>query len=168
MNLYNIDADLQQLENELVEAGGEISEEMDARLNEILDSREDKVDGYIAVIRSQIALAEGFKKEASWFTAKQKSRENVALRLKERLYESMQARNETELKGVLGRVTIEGNGGQVPIVPLYEKPEDLPERFQKVTITADNDAIRKALEHGGDNVALYAELGMRGTHLAIR
>ena len=168
MNLYNIDADLQQLENELVEAGGEISEEMDARLNEILDSREDKVDGYIAVIRSQIALAEGFKKEASWFTAKQKSRENVALRLKERLYESMQARNETELKGVLGRVAIEGNGGQAPIVALYEKPEYLPKRFQKVTITADNDAIRKALERGGDNVALYAELGMRGTHLANR
>ena len=168
MNLYNIDADLQQLENELVEAGGEISEEMDARLNEILDSREDKVDGYIAVIRSQIALAEGFKKEASWFTAKQKSRENVASRLKERLYESMQARNETELKGVLGRVAIEGNGGKIPIV-LKVKPEDLPPLYQSFVITANLDRIRADIESGAPELVHdYAELGMRGTHLAIR
>ena len=101
-NLYNIDADLAALEDLLIESGGEITDELDDRLNKILDSRANKVDGYIAIIRSNNALAEGFKTEAAWYTAQRRARENVALRRKDGLYESMEARNATEPKGGIG------------------------------------------------------------------
>ena len=165
MNLFEIDSALAELENELVEAGGEISEEMDAKLNDLLDSREDKVDGYIAVIRSQKALAAAFKLEEDRLKQNRTARENVAKRLTERLYESMNERGEKELVGRLGKAKVQANGGKAPIVLLRE-PEDIPIEYQRVTITADLDAIRDDLETGAPNMG-FAEFAERGTHLRI-
>jgi hypothetical protein len=48
----------------------------------------------------------------------------------------------------------------------YINAEDLPQEFQKVTISANNDAIREALE-SGEQLG-WARIGERGEHINIK
>lgn len=166
MNLYQIDAELAEIEQAIIDAGGEVTEETEAKLHEILDSREDKVDGYIAVIKSNLAIAKAFKVEEDRLKANRTARENTAKRLKERLYESMRQHGDTELVGNLGKAKIQNNGGKVPVEVLADV-DSLPERFQRVTVDADMDAIRDALESQDESVLQFAQMGEKGTHLRI-
>ena len=64
MTLYQIDDELLTLIQSIQDAGGEVTDEQNARLDALLDAREDKADGYIAIIRQMQAEADAYKAEA--------------------------------------------------------------------------------------------------------
>ena len=67
--LYAIDAELAELERALIEAEGEITEDVNERFDDLLQMREDKVGGYVAVIRRLETSAEAYGGEAKRLTA---------------------------------------------------------------------------------------------------
>jgi hypothetical protein len=60
-------------------------------------------------------------------------------------------------------------GGKAPLI-LDTAPENMPERFQKISIEADTDAIRGYLEnHRDDDIDFpWAHIGERSEFLSIR
>lgn len=163
--LYDIDADLREIEDALWESGGDIDDEIDDRYATLLDAREDKVDGYYALIRTFSAEAEKFSAEEERMAGKRKAAENAARRLKDRLLASMQARGERELAGRLGKVKVQKAGTRP--VELLVDPDDLPERFRRVTVATDSRALAAALKGGDAEAQAVARLGEATEYLRL-
>ena len=165
LSLYQLDDQLAEIEDALIAAGGEIDEDTDARLGELLDQREDKVDGYIALIRTYDATAAGFKEEETRIVANRRAAENASKRLKERLLDSMQKRGESELRGRLGKAKVQRSGSR-PVYVLVDVDE-LPEEFVRRTAAPDLSAIKDALREGSADMTQIAELGPASEYVRI-
>lgn len=80
----------------------------------------------------------------------------------------MELTGKTKFKTDLFSFNIAKNGGKAPLVinEEYKDAGKLPERFQKMEIKADTDAIREALDAGEQ--LEFAAYGERGKSLRIR
>ena len=156
MTLYDIDDELLALIESIEDAGGEVTDDQETRLHALLDAREDKADGYIAVIRELDARAKAFADEAARLNSHAKSTGSKRDRLKARLLESMQRRGEEVIEGRLGKVRVQFSGSASVVV--LADPEDLPERFQRVTVAADKTALKAALAEQDPEAVRVAEL----------
>src|SRR5690606_10052622 len=83
--LYEIDAELEALEAALLDAGGEITDDLEATYHDLLDMRAEKVAGYVAVIRRLELSADAYDAEVKRLTAHRNAMRSSAQRLKERL-----------------------------------------------------------------------------------
>lgn len=165
MRLYDLTADLAALMDRLYESGGEISPEVEADLAALLDARADKARDYIAVIRQAEASAAAVRFEVERLTARLRAYETTARNLKSRLQASMEDTDTTRIETSLGVVRLQRNPDQcVVTVPL----ESLPERFQRVSITANVTALRDALKAGDPEAVAVATMEQRGYHLRIQ
>ncbi|MAQ92650.1 MAG: hypothetical protein CMM84_03840 [Rhodothermaceae bacterium] len=156
MTLYQIDDELLTLIQSIQDAGGEVTDEQNARLDALLDAREDKADGYIAIIRQMQAEADAYKAEADRLDGLRRAATNKADRLKSRLLDSMQRKGEDVLTGRLGKVRVQHSGSAS--VVLLADPEDLPARFQRVTVAADKTALKAALAEQDPEAVRVAEI----------
>ena len=153
--LYAIDDELAQLEIALIEAGGEITEEVNERFDELLQMREEKVAGYVAVIRRLETSAEAYASEAKRLSTNARAMQNSADRLKQRLLEAMMTRGHQEYETPLGRVrTYEGSSRSVTILV---DPDELPDRFKRVTVSPDKRALADALKSQDGEAVRLAE-----------
>ena len=157
LNLYQIDSDLQLIEAALVDAGGEIDEDLDARYNELLDKRDDKYRSYVAVIRRLEASAEAVKEERQRLQDNERALAASAKRLKDRLCQSMIAAGEDLVETPLGKLRVQ-TASSAPLELLVE-PERLPQHFQRVSISADAAALKHAIEEGDPGAMAVARLG---------
>ena len=144
LSLYAIDAELSALEDDLLAAGGEITEEIESRHNDLLDLRDGKVEGYLRVIRRFEATAEAIKAERQRLQEAERHMANAAQSLKDRLARSMHERGEHEHLTSLGRVKLQQSG--TPPVELLVEPDDLPDAFVRVRRSPDLSALREALQ----------------------
>ncbi|MBE2187272.1 MAG: siphovirus Gp157 family protein [Rhodothermales bacterium] len=153
--LYEIDRELHELESALIEAGGEITEEVDERFNDLLQMRAEKVAGYVAVIRRLETSADAYASEAQRLSSNARAMQNSADRLKQRLLEAMLARGDQEYDTPLGRIrTYEGSSRSVTVLV---DPEDLPDRFKRVTVVPDKRALADALKSLDPDAVRLAE-----------
>lgn len=143
LTLYDLDRDLLDLEGSLLEAGGEITEELEARYHDLLDLREDKVEGYVRVIRRLEATAEAVKAERQRLQEAERGLARAAQSLKDRLARSMRERGDGEYLTALGRVKLQQAG--TPPVELLVEADALPEHFVRIKRSADLTALREAL-----------------------
>lgn len=155
LSLYTIDADLLALEDALVAAGGEITDEIEAEHNHLLDVRDRKVEGYLRVIRRLETTAEAIKAERQRLQEAERSMAKAAQSLKDRLASSMQQHGDSEYLTSLGRVKLQ-RSGTVPVELLVDV-DGLPDSYVRVKRTPDLTAIREALESSDD--AERAEAG---------
>lgn len=165
LSLYQLDDQLAEIEDALLDAGGEIDDDLDAKLDELLDARDDKVDGYIAIIRTYEATATAFKEEEQRLAANRRAAENAAKRLKARLLDSMRQHGETEIKGRLGKAKVQRSGTR-PVVVLCDL-EDLPEDLVRRTAAPDLAAIKDALKEGTADMTQIAEFGPASEYVRI-
>lgn len=152
LSLYALDDELQQLEQELLAAGGEVDEETDARHSALLDARDDKVEAYLALIRRFETTAEAIKAERQRLQDAERTMTNAAKRLKDRLCASMQTRGETEHLTRLGKVRVQ-QASRRPVELLVEA-EALPEAYRRVRTDADLSALADDL--GSEDPAVRA------------
>ena len=153
--LYEIDSELTQLESALIEAGGEITDEVNERFDDLLQMREEKVAGYVAVIRRLETSAEAYASEAKRLSGGARTMQNSADRLKQRLLDAMTARGDQEYETPLGRVrTYPGSARSVTVLV---DPDDLPDRFKRVTVAPDKRALADALKAHDPDVIRLAE-----------
>ena len=144
LSLYAIDAELRALEDDLLEAGGEITEAIEDRHDTLLDLRDGKVEGYLRVIRRLETTAEAIKTERQRLQQAERHMANAAQSLKDRLARSMQERGEDEYLTSLGRVKLQ-QSGTLPVELLIE-PDALPDSFVRTKRSPDLTALREALE----------------------
>lgn len=156
LSLYTIDRDLEQLEAELIESGGEVDDDTEARHNDLLDAREDKWRAYTAVIRRLEASREAVKEERQRLQTNERALDNAARRMKARLVESMGRAGIETAETPLGKLRVQEAPKRSLNVLL--PVEDLPARFVRTTVAPDNAALRDALEAGDAEALDAAEL----------
>lgn len=144
--LYDLDTDLALLEDMLLEAGGEITPELEDDLDALLDAREDKIENYIKIIRGLESSARATKDEAKRLTDNARVQQNAVDQLKARLQASMQARGETKHKTALGTVSLRK---KPPKVKVLVEVDELPDEYVRVADPQpDKRALSDALKAG--------------------
>lgn len=161
--LYHLTNDLNQFVMEIVEAGGEISPEMEERWQELLQGLQFKGAGVYRAIRNLEKELEGIKKERTRLQDLERVTERSMTRLKERMMGAMMAAEKTELKTDIGTIRVQKSP---PKLELLVAPEELPERFQRVTISANNSALSQAIKDGDEEAKQYGVL-TEGYHLRL-
>ena len=115
-------------------------------LDTLYDAKESKRQGYVHVIKNSLASAENHKGVAEDFEARAKAHTNLAKKLKNRLLFDMQENDEQAAPA--GDFKIARQRNSQPSVVLSIQAEDLPAEFQKVTVDADKDALKFAINAG--------------------
>lgn len=137
---------------------------------ELLDGDiEAKADQIAYIIRELDSDEEMLKKEEQRLRTKRESIVRNRQRLKENLMEAMRLTGKEKFKTKLNSFGIRKAGGKIPLI-LDTAPENMPERFQKISIEADTDAIRDyLLNKNNEGIDFpYAHIGQRSEFLCIR
>lgn len=162
MNLYELTGAYKALETAI--ALNPDVDEFKEELAKIEDDIETKADNYAKLIRNLEGDVEAINTELNRLQGAKQTKVNAINRLKENLMESMKQTKKIKFKTELFSFNVQKNGGVQPL-ELTVKPEELPTEFQKVTIEADNKALREYINETGD--LSYAVLKERGESLRI-
>lgn len=106
MTLFDLSAQMARIEDELYEAGGELTPELEREMTETQESLMAKVDGYNALYRKLGAVAASAKSEADRLSKIRKTAENAQKRLKERLLWNMNQFDMDKLEGRLCKMSV--------------------------------------------------------------
>ncbi|MBV9388075.1 MAG: siphovirus Gp157 family protein [Chroococcidiopsidaceae cyanobacterium CP_BM_ER_R8_30] len=168
-SLFQISDDLERLNTLLDDAGDDTQQQelLAGWFEQLGTERDRKLDGYAALITEMQARAEVRKAEAKRLMALATADEQRAKLLKERLKWFFETHRLKTVETPRYRLSLAKNGGKAPLI-LKEgiEPEELPERFQEVSVAPNTAVIRAALEAG--EVLDFAQLGDRGTSLKIK
>lgn len=166
LNLYEIDSELADLEAALIEAGGEIDEETEARFDALLDAREDKWRAYHAVSRRLNASAETVAAEIDRLSARHDALKRAADRVDGRLLESQIRNGHKSVESPIMKTTV---SYAAPPLELLVDEAEVPTRFRKAlpppAPKADKRAIAAALKAGDLEAASVARFGERKAYL---
>jgi predicted nuclease with TOPRIM domain len=161
--LYDITGNILTLQ-ELLESPLEDEDILKDTLEAIQGEYEAKIEAYCKVIKNIEADMEALKTEAKRLTDKRKVLENNVDRLKKAMFESMKATNTPKVSKGIFTVSIQRNGGKLPVIVDVETA-DLPHDCIKVQMTPDLEAIAKLIDSGNTQ---YAHYGERGESLRIK
>jgi hypothetical protein len=170
--LLDISDDLIALGDLLDERDGDISgieQAIDQWMAEIGTDRDAKLDNYAALIRERELVASALKAEEERLAMRRRVAENTIKSLKDRLKMFFERTGLRKVETKRYVIAVQANGGLQPLelsADAVADPKSLPLRFHLVTIEADTEAIRKAIDKGES--LPFASLGERGTHLRIR
>ena len=170
--LFEISERYQALDELLDGAGGDLTDPaveayVDEIVSELESDRDAKLDGYCAYIAELQARADARQAEADRLAARAKVDEGNAARLKERLRALFELRGWGKVETPRYTLRLTNNGGKLPLdLDADIRPEDLAERFRRVKVDVDTEAVRAALEAGEE--IPFARFGTRGNHLRIR
>lgn len=174
-SLHQLTAELEDFD-ELIDSteGEEIMPELEAAVQQLLEQRDStyeqwlvKVDNYCAAITNRHALSKQRKAEAERLSKLAASDSTRVDWMKQQLKKCLESRGVKKLSLHRFHLTIGNNGGVLPLKLVCEV-EQLPPQFQRVEVSADNSAIRKALESGDIEAQKVASFGERETHLRVR
>lgn len=126
---------------------------------------EDKADGYGKIIRMLQGNIEDIKTEEKRLTARRKSLERREELLKESLFSTMKTMGTRKIQTPLFSFTISKNGGKRKLV-LDCDIDELPAEYQKISIEADNEALRSLL--GDNETCQYCHLEQQGESLRMK
>lgn len=164
MNLYELKSNYAELLGKLYDE--DLSEEalLDT-LESIEDAIEDKAEGYSVIIRQLEADCKSIKEEEARLASRRKALEGRIDRLKTNLFDAMKVVGKAKIQTPLFTVSIQKNGGKRSLV-LDVDASELPARYQKITISENNNALRELLGNGES--CDYCHLAEQGESLIIR
>ena len=165
MNLYDLTGDILKVQN-ILESGEDVNPELLADV--LADTNADydeKIESYAKVIKNLSANVDALKSEAERLTSRRKTLENNIAALKARMFDSMKVTGKTKIKGDLFTVSIQANGGKIPVIVDVDTSA-LPDELVKIEEKPDLDAIAAYIEQHPDTP--YGHFGERGESLRIR
>ena len=166
MSLYAIQNEITDIVDAILDGNdAEAQQALEAHLAGLDAALEEKADDYAALIQHLTARADARRAEAQRMRDLAATDEALADRLKTRLKEAMEATGRTRIDSARFRLSVAGNGGKQPLSVTCD-PTSLPKELVTVTVAANKDAIRQALENGATIAG--CELLPRGTSLRIR
>lgn len=174
-SLHQLTAELEDFD-ELIDSieGEEIAPELKAAVQQLLEQRDStyeqwliKVDNYCAAITNRHAISKQRKAEAERLNKLAATDSQRVDWMKQQLKKCLEAQGVKKLNLHRFNLTINKNGGVLPL-KLTCQVAQLPPQFQRIEVSADNGAIRKALESGDIAAQEIARFGERETHLRVR
>lgn len=166
-NIYELTADLLQLQEMLEDAIDDDEIILDT-MEAVTGDYDVKMEAYAKVIKNLEGNKKMLSDEAKRLSGKAKIIDNNIVRLKKIMFDSMKKLNKTTSGGNLFKVSIQKNGGVLPII-VDVATSKLPDEYVKIEESPDLDAIRKALEDHADNIIKsMAHFGERGESLRIK
>src|SRR4028119_1240060 len=174
-SLHQLTAELEDLD-ELIDSieGEEITPEVEAAVQQLLEQRDStyeqwlsKVDNYCAAITNRHAISKQRKAEAERLSKLAATDSQRVEWMKAQLKKCLEAQGVKKLSLHRFNLTISNNGGVLPIKLSCEVTK-LPPQFQRIEVSADNAAIRQALESGDIEAQKVAYFAERETHLRVR
>lgn len=166
MNLYDLTAELQEIEQALIESGGDITPEMEERWESLKELHADKIVGYVRMIRKFEVSEKAIKEEADRLAKAAKAMGNSAQSLKNRLAAGMAALGLDMHETPIGKVRLQ-SASRRPLELLTEDLDAFPERFKVVKELVDKTALGKALEDGDEEAAKLARYGEASQFIRI-
>lgn len=144
-SLLSLIAENKSLLAEVIENGGELPDDLAAKIFASEKSIQEKADNYAVFIDQLKAEIEFFKDKAKEFRAVAKSLENLDANIKERMKYAMEELGKDEIIGDVYRFKL---SSAQPRLELDESK--IPADFKKTTVTieADKDSIKQALKSG--------------------
>lgn len=142
-NLFQIDAELFALHQEIEENGGELTLEREATLAITQEERAKKGEGYVYIQKQLKAQAELLRAEAKRLTERAKQYETSAEKLAETLLESVIAHGQIRT----ALVTISSRKSKS--VSITDE-NAIPSEFLRVKYEPNKTAIKEALERGDE------------------
>lgn len=149
MKLYEIPIEFADLEMQLIECGGELTPELEKKLDDFLRSGKDKIEGAACVVRGLELEADTCKKEAARLSERSSSLGNNAERLKKLILTALDGAFGGKLKTPL--FTIWGQTS-APTVSFDLAPEvdlaSLPENLVRIKRELAKDVVKEMVKHG--------------------
>jgi hypothetical protein len=163
MKLYEIPIALRRIEEQIADADGEITPDIDAQLSALEGELERKLEWIALMAREAQAEGDVYGAEIVRLAARKKAAENRAASLKAYAMEVMQQTGREKVKGELASLAVVRNSA--PSLTVTVAPELLPERFRRVTVAPHLQAIRDAVKAGETVEGVEIE---QGYHVRIR
>jgi len=149
----------QAIEDQLLEAGGELTPEITQALEELGELEGAKVDGYASLVKALAAKAVAAKAElkalAEPLQLQAQVAERAVERLKARMLEHLELRKLDGLQGTVHKVRLQANSA-TPALELQIDPLQLPAPFRITTVQADRAALAGLIPPGASLDAPYA------------
>jgi hypothetical protein len=137
---------------------------LDAWFQEVEVAEATKLEGYCRLIRTLELRAAARKEESERIAKLVRADENKARALKLRLQFYLEIAGKKRIDTATYRITLAANGGKPPL-EIPPNAAELPEQFQRISVSADVDAIREALDRG--EAVFGCRLLERGKHVRI-
>ena len=172
MTLFELSAELRELEEVLLSQDGEFTDDEPGRLLEVYFDKltgeiDRKIENYCGLIQKLKYRSEAGRAEIKRIGELATADENAMERLKARLKTFVEQHGKIRTPTV--SVWVQNNSSAPLIVPIEweQDPEKAPKNFQKVIVTLDNTAIREAIKA---KLALPkgVYVDKPGTHLRIK
>lgn len=164
--LYDITGNILALQ-EMLESPVDDEQILKDTLEAVQGEYDEKIKSYCKVIRNIEADIQAIETEVNRLTEKKQVLKNNIDRLKKAMFDSMTATNITSVDAGIFKVSIQRNGGKLPVI-VDEKLDvsKLPDNLVVVTRKPSLDSIRELLEAG--KVVEGFKLGERGQSLRIK
>lgn len=161
MNLYELTGNVLTLQNMLQDANDTCT--LDA-INDTLEltqaDYELKLEACAKVVKNLEADIDAYKNEARRLLDRAKVLQNNVDNLKKAMFDSMKATGTTKVKGQLFTVSVQKNGGKLPVILADGITiADLPDEVVKVVESVDTDKLRDLIDSGNTQYAYYGERG---------
>lgn len=162
-SLYEVTGNILALQ-EMLESPLDDEDILKDTLEAVQGEYEQKIESYCKVIKNIDADIQAIKTEIARLSEKKKVLENNIDRLKKAMFDSMKATSTNKVKGQIFTVSIQRNGGKLPVIVDVETSE-LPDELVKVVESPDLEAIAKLIDSGNTQ---YGHYGERGESLRIK
>lgn len=136
LRLYEIPDAFEAIETILLENGGDLTPELEAQLDAIEGALEWKAERICRVIRNNDASADAYANEIARLQAHKRTHENTVGRLKDYMESVMVRMDRTSIAAGIFKVALQKNSR--PSIRWTGDANDLPERYKRVTIEANN------------------------------
>jgi hypothetical protein len=164
LKLYELPDAIREVEAAIIEAEGEITDEIADRLDHLEGEFERKAEYLALLSREAKAEAAAVKQEEDRLKARRTAAENRERRIKDYLHACMLRLGVSKVDGDRAKVAIQKNGR--PSITWMGEEDQVPDAFRRVSVSVDGTAAYNAWKSG-------AELpeGFRvevGTHVRVR
>lgn len=142
--LWEWTADYEAVVAEIMDAGGELTPELEERLAQVEGAWDTKAERVAQVIRNLEAEEKLLRDEAARVVDRARVRGNAAENLRAYLLREMDRTGRAAVKTPLATIGI----GESVRVEYIGDPATLPADLQRVTVKADLTAMRRAMQEG--------------------
>jgi hypothetical protein len=147
ISIYQIEQSYNQLAEELIDNGGELTPELSEALAITEEQLQNKSVAYSFVIKQIDSEVDIIDAEIKRLQAMKKTRENASERLKANIKHAMELFNIDEIKTPLVKINFRKSEA-VEVDDVNQLPA--PYKVVKVTEQADKMAIKEAIKNGAD------------------
>jgi hypothetical protein len=147
LTIYQIEQSYNQLAEELIDNGGELTPELSEALAITEEQLQNKSVAYSFVIKQIDSEVDIIDAEIKRLQAMKKTRENASERLKANIKHAMELFNIDEIKTPLVKINFRKSEA-VEVDDVNQLPA--PYKVVKVTEQADKMAIKEAIKNGAD------------------